>query len=58
MVSLAREVALSNGWGKGANIYSALYNLEKYSRSSNPTALDEAIYHLLIELVRLKYLQK
>lgn len=55
MMPMSREVAMSDTFGKGANIYSILYNIEKYAQDNSKEALSEAIYHLLIEYARLKY---
>ena len=53
-IPLSREIALSPSLGKGANVYSAMANLEAYTRNDRAPYLEEAIYDLLVEYARLK----
>lgn len=55
MMPMSREVAMSDTFGKGANVYSVLYNMERYVQDNSKEALSEAFYHLLVEYARLKY---
>jgi hypothetical protein len=54
LIPLSKEIALSEDYGKGANLYGAFFNLEDYTSTSDPDALRMAIYHCLLEMVRRK----
>ena len=59
IIALSREIAISDELGKGANIYSTLFNIEQYI-NNNPEiggkidSVKKAIFHLILELIRLK----
>ncbi len=63
IIALSRELAVSEDMGKGANIYSTLYNIEEYINTNEEIGgkisnVTKAIYHLILELIRLKTQEK
>jgi len=54
-VSLSREIALSTEFGKGANIYAMLENIEKYAgETGTKNDLAKVAKSLIFELIRLE----
>lgn len=57
MISLSREMSLHSKYGKGANLYSAIFHLEQYLRPNNKSSkqdLLKAMQAICYELIRLK----
>lgn len=58
-IPLSRELSISDELGKGANIYTAVSAIENYINSNkqiggNKNSLNKAVFHLLLEIIRLK----
>lgn len=58
-IPFSREIAASEELGKGANMYTAIASIENYINTNkqiggNKNSLNKAIFHLLLEIIRLK----